>query len=77
VYDSFVGSGTAIIAATRTERICYAMDLDPAYCSVAVERWQKHTGKQAILEATGQSFADVKRERSGPGDGTAATEETR
>jgi DNA modification methylase len=71
VYDPFVGSGTTIIAATMTDRICFAMDLDPAYCTIAIERWQNFTGKQAVLEATGQTYAEVKRERLGypKGDG--------
>jgi DNA modification methylase len=65
VYDPFVGSGTTIIAATLTNRICYAMDLDPTYCAVAIERWQNFTGKKAVLEATGQTYAEVKHERLG------------
>jgi DNA modification methylase len=60
VYDPFVGSGTTIVAATVTERVCYAMDLDPHYCTIAIERWQQFTGKQAVLEATGQTYAEVK-----------------
>jgi DNA modification methylase len=63
VYDPFVGSGTTIIAATMTDRVCYAMDLDPAYCTVAIERWQQFTENHATLEATGQTYAEVKRER--------------
>jgi DNA modification methylase len=63
VYDPFVGSGTTIIAAEIAERRCYAMDIDPLYCTVAIERWQNFTGREAILEATGQTFAEVKNER--------------
>ena len=47
VYDPFVGSGTTIIAAERMGRSCYAMELDPRYCDVAVARWEKYTGKVA------------------------------
>lgn len=50
VYDPFVGSGTTIIAAETTGRVCYAIDIDPAYCDVAVQRWEEFTGKKAILE---------------------------
>jgi DNA modification methylase len=63
VYDPFVGSGTAIIAAEIAGRACYAMDIDPVCCTMAIERWQKFTGREAILEATGQKFDEVKAER--------------
>lgn len=47
VYDPFVGSGTTLIAAQECGRVCWAMDLDPAYCDVVVRRWEKLTGQQA------------------------------
>lgn len=56
VLDSFAGSGTTIIAAEKTKRIGYGIELDPHYCDVIVKRWQEFTGKQAVLEATGQIF---------------------
>jgi DNA modification methylase len=39
VYDPFSGSGTAIIAAEMTGRICHAIEIAPAYVDVAVKRW--------------------------------------
>lgn len=56
VYEPFSGSGTTIIAAEQTGRICYAMELSPNYVDVAVRRWQQYTGKTAVLESTGQPF---------------------
>jgi DNA modification methylase len=47
VYDPFVGSGTTIIAAEQLDRRCYAMDIEPAYCDVAVRRWEHVTGRKA------------------------------
>jgi len=47
LYDPFVGSGTAIIAAERSDRRCYAMDVDPRYVQIAKERWETLTGKEA------------------------------
>jgi len=47
VYDPFLGSGTTIIAAERLGRRCYAMEIDPRYVQVAVERWQGFTGLEA------------------------------
>jgi DNA modification methylase len=47
IYEPFSGSGTALIAAEMTGRSCYAMELSPAFCDVAVARWEHFTGKQA------------------------------
>ncbi len=42
IYDPFCGSGTTLIACEELGRKCFAMELDPAYCDVIVERWQKY-----------------------------------
>ena len=68
VYDPFVGSGTTIIAAQIAEQRRHAMDIDPVCCTMAIERWQKFTDREAILEATGRTFHEVKAERSGHTD---------
>lgn len=47
VLDTFAGSGTTLIAAEQLGRRCYAMELDPRYCDVIIERWEKLTGRQA------------------------------
>ncbi len=47
VYDPFMGSGTSIVAAETTDRICYGMEIDPGYCDVVVSRWEKLTGRKA------------------------------
>ena len=47
IYDPFSGSGTAIIAAEKLGRVCFAMDIDPKYVQVAVSRWETFTGKRA------------------------------
>lgn len=49
IYEPFCGSGTAIIAAENTGRKCYAIELDPQYCEVAISRWERLTGKTAEL----------------------------
>ncbi|MFN7754982.1 MAG: site-specific DNA-methyltransferase [Holosporales bacterium] len=56
VYEPFSGSGTTIIAAESVERVCYAMELSPAYVDMAVRRWQEFTGGIAIHASTGQPF---------------------
>lgn len=47
VYDPFVGSGTTLMACEALGRTCYAMELDPAYVDVVIERWEKATGNKA------------------------------
>jgi DNA modification methylase len=49
VLDLFAGSGTTIIAAERQGRRCYAMELDPGYAQVCIERWKQYTGRAAHL----------------------------
>jgi DNA modification methylase len=74
VYEPFSGSGTTIIAAQMTGRVCLAIELSPAYVDVAVKRWQAFTGQRAILERTGESFADRQPERApAPDESTIST----
>lgn len=49
VYDPFGGTGTTMIACEKTNRSCFMMELDPHYCDVIVSRWEKYTGKKAVL----------------------------
>ena len=60
VYEPFMGSGTTLIAAETTGRICLGIELNPAYVDVAVERWQRFTGKAAVLDGADQPFDHVK-----------------
>jgi DNA modification methylase len=68
VYEPFMGSGTTLIAAETTGRVCYGIELNPAYVDVAVERWQAFTGQAAVLEGDGRAFADINAERDCPVD---------
>lgn len=63
VYDPFLGSGTTVIAAQLESRVCYGLELDPAYVDVIVLRWNKFTGKEATLG--GKTYEQVKRDRHG------------
>ena len=47
IYDPFLGSGTTMIAAEQLGRKCYGMEISPAYCDVAVKRWENFSGKKA------------------------------
>jgi len=60
ILDPFLGSGTTIIAAERTGRRGYGIELDPAYVDTVVRRWQKFTGLEAVDQVSGVTF--TKRE---------------
>jgi len=64
VYEPFMGSGTTLIAAESTGRVCYGVELNPAYVDVAITRWQNVTGQKAILDGDSRSFEEIKNERS-------------
>lgn len=63
VLDPFAGSGSTIIAAERTGRVCYAAELDPLYCDVILRRWLEATGVSPVLAGTGENFAAVSASR--------------
>jgi len=58
-YDPFLGSGSTLIAAQSIGRICVGMDIDPRYVDVAVLRWQRYSGKSAVLDGDGRTFDDI------------------
>lgn len=51
VLDLFGGSGSTLIACEKTKRKCFMMELDPHYCDVILARWEKYTGKTAVLDS--------------------------
>jgi DNA modification methylase len=63
IYEPFLGSGTSLIACEITGRACHALELDPGYVDVAVQRWQAFAGKDATLDGDGRTFAQVAEER--------------
>lgn len=63
VLDVFGGSGTTLIAAEKTGRAARLIELDPVYCDVIIRRWQKLTGKRAVLSTSGADFDTVAAER--------------
>ena len=64
VLDAFVGSGTTLIAAEKTGRRGYGVEIDPQYCDVTIRRLRAVCGLDAVLEATGQRFGEVEAERA-------------
>ena len=65
VLDAFLGSGTTLIAAERTGRRCYALEIDPLYVDTAVRRWRAYTGEPACHAVTGRSFDETARTLGG------------
>ena len=62
VLDPFCGSGTTILAAQRTGRRGYGIELDPGYVDLTISRWQKMTN-QPVMHACGKAFAEIRAER--------------
>jgi DNA modification methylase len=57
--EPFGGSGSTLMGAEKTGRICYTMELQPVYVDVIIKRWEDFTGKIATHAETGQPFAEV------------------
>ena len=62
VLDPFCGSGTTILAAERTGRRGYAIELDPGHVDTAIARWERMT-KQTAVHASGKTFEEMRAER--------------
>ena len=62
VLDAFLGSGTTVIAAERTGRRCYGLEIDPLYVDTIVRRWQAYCGGCAIHATSSKSFAELEAE---------------
>jgi hypothetical protein len=62
VLDAVLGSGSTLIAAERTGRICCGIELDPLYVDTAIRRWQRHTGDHAVHAASGKRFDEIASE---------------
>ena len=63
VLDPFLGSGSTLIAAENTGRICRGLELDPLYADVIIRRFEAATGVSAVLAETGERFVDLAASR--------------
>lgn len=54
------GSGSTLIASEKSKRRSFNMEFDPYYCDVVINRWQEYTGKEAILEKSGQTYNELR-----------------
>jgi DNA modification methylase len=59
VLDSFLGSGTTLMAAERIGRVFRGIELDPIYVDTAIRRWQRYSGETAVNVVTGKSFTEL------------------
>ena len=62
--DAFAGSGTTLVAAERTGRRGYGIELDPHYCDVIVRRLARIAGVEAVHVESGRTFDDIAAERA-------------
>ena len=69
VLDAFLGSGTTLMAAEKTGRVCHGLEIDRLYVDTLIRRWQAFTGQQAVHLGTGLTFAEMQAERT-PAPGT-------
>jgi DNA modification methylase len=65
--DLFTGSGTALLAAQRADRIVRAIEIDPTYVDLAIQRWERATG-ETVLHASGRTVAELAHDRVGHND---------
>lgn len=66
ILDPFLGSGSAILAAAKTSRRCFGIELEPKYVEVAIARWEKMVGAKAVHEATGLTLDELRTLRQKP-----------
>jgi DNA modification methylase len=64
VLDPFLGSGSTLLAAHKTGRVCRGLELDPLYVDVAIRRFEATTGLIAKLVETGEEFGEVVKRRA-------------
>jgi DNA modification methylase len=64
VMDNFGGSGSTLIAAEKCGRRARLIEYDPRYCDTIVRRWQRYTGRKAVLADDGRSFEEIEELRT-------------
>jgi len=74
VLDPFLGSGTTVLAAELSKRVSAGIEISPAYVDVALGRWEKLTGLEAVHEETGLTFTELRKSRAFAVEGDRASE---
>lgn len=62
VLDSFLGSGSTLIACEKTNRTCYGIEIEPLYIDTIIKRWEEFTDKKAIHIESGKTYSKLKKE---------------
>ena len=65
VLDPFLGSGSTLIAAHRTGRVCRGVEIDPLYVDLIIRRFETETGETAVLVETGETREELAARRAG------------
>ncbi len=63
VLDSFLGSGSTLIACEKAKRVCRGIELEPLYIDTTIRRWQELTGQEAVLQGSGKTYAALLTEK--------------
>ncbi|WP_428062439.1 site-specific DNA-methyltransferase [Candidatus Avelusimicrobium fimicolum] len=63
ILDSFLGSGSTLLACEKAKRVCYGVELEPLYIDTAIRRWEELTKKEAILLSSGKSYQELLEEK--------------
>jgi DNA modification methylase len=69
IFDPFGGSGTALIAAEKMDRIACLIEISPKFVDTSIRRFEAAFGQRAIHEATGKTFAEIARDRAPAAEG--------
>lgn len=77
IIDVFAGSGTTVLAAESVGRVAACMEIDPGYVDVSIRRWERTTGKDAVLAGTGSTFEEVSAARRASENLNTSTVEAR
>jgi DNA modification methylase len=64
VLDPFGGSGSTLIACEKAGRQARLIELDPKYVDVVIQRWQRYSAGDAVLEGDGRAFGELAAERT-------------
>lgn len=67
VLDTFLGSGTTLLASEKSGRICYGIEIEPMYIDVTIKRWQELTGKLAVNINKNKTYDELLNERKNNG----------
>lgn len=63
ILDSFLGSGSTLLACEKSKRVCFGIELEPLYIDTSIRRWEELTKKEAVLLSNGKSYQELLEEK--------------